>query len=107
MNHLKINKDLINIVRSYLYIFQPRVKQLVLYALKYTFNIMYNFNVKLSKLHNIYFGHCLICDEPTEICKEYHYYPSFFIMKYYMPCRTCYRNFVYKERYRQKIRSLN
>lgn len=88
----KINKDLNNIIRSYLIISQNNVKRsynLIIYNLQY--NLHYN---KKFNDFDIIFGFCSLCDDTTEILNKttYNpYYVPYYIMRYYFPCISCYK----------------
>lgn len=87
--HLKVNKYLNYIIRSYLTISDQNVKrfyQFILYELE---TIKYELNVK--------YGYCLLCDKITCIYNNKNYYSiPWYIMNYYIPCEKCYKYLVYK-----------
>jgi len=84
----KINKDLNNIIRSYLTISQNNVKRsynLIIYNLQY--------DKKFNDL-DIIFGNCSLCDDTTEMLNKMTFNPycvPYYIMSYYFPCINCYK----------------
>lgn len=96
----KLNKYLIDIVRSYLIISEynvKRSKELVIYNFKWIiyehkFYHLTTINEIIEQFLYIKYNRCLICDNCSYISVNHKYNPyivPYYILKYYTPCNIC------------------
>ena len=103
----KINRNLVNIVKSYLTISKNEVKRnerLLIYGLN-TFNLYY---IQFNK--NYLFSYCLFCDQPTYQF-TYDTYEleeklKWNVINKYLPCLNCYQTCNNKCEFINEIKSI-